>query len=65
MGNVYIAYHKNEINNSVNEKEVITWFPANTTPTRAREPSPLRWKQNYRVVDLLVNYICLLFNPYF
>ncbi len=23
---MYIAYHKNEINNSVNEKEVITWL---------------------------------------
>ncbi len=35
-------------------------FPPNTTPAgraRAREPAPLRWKLNYRVVDLLVNYI--------
>ncbi len=39
-------------------------FPPNTPPAgraRAREPAPLWWKQNYRVVDLLVNYICLIF----
>ncbi len=23
-------------------------FPPNTTPARAREPAPSRWKQNYR-----------------
>ncbi len=40
-------------------------FPLNTTPARAREPAPLRWEQNYRVVDLLVNYIGLMFNLYF
>ncbi len=40
-------------------------FPPNTTPAPAREPAPLRWKQNYRVVDLLVNYVCLMFNLYF
>ncbi len=27
--------------------------------------SMLRWKQNYRVVNLLVNYICLIFHLYF
>ncbi len=36
-------------------------FPPNTTPARAREPAPLRWKQNYSVVDLLLNYVCLIF----
>ncbi len=40
-------------------------FPPNTTPARAREPELLRWKHNYRVVDLLVNYIGLMFNLYF
>ncbi len=37
-------------------------FPLNTPPARAREPAPLLSKQNYRVVDLLVNYVCLMFN---
>ncbi len=36
-------------------------FPPNTTPARPRDPAPLRWK----VVDLLVNYVCLMFNLYF
>ncbi len=40
-------------------------FPPITTPARAREPVPLRWKHNYRLVDLLVNYVCLMFNLYF
>ncbi len=40
-------------------------YPPNTTPARAREPAPLRWKQNYRVVDLLVNYAGLIFKLYF
>ncbi len=40
-------------------------FPPNMTPARAREPEPLRWKHSYRVVDLLVNYVCLMFNLYF
>ncbi len=39
-------------------------FPPNTTPAR-REPAPLRWKHNYRVVHLLMNYIGLMFNLYF
>ncbi len=39
--------------------------PPNTTPVRAREPAPLRWKHNYRAVDLLMNYIGLMFNLYF
>ncbi len=31
-------------------------FPPNTTPARARlHPAQLQWKQNNRVVDLLVN----------
>ncbi len=40
-------------------------FLSNTTPARPREPAPLCWKQNYRVVDLLVYYFCLMFNLYF
>ncbi len=40
-------------------------FPSNTTPAQARESEPLRWKHNYRAVDLLVNYIGLMFNFYF
>ncbi len=40
-------------------------FPPNTTPARTREPASLRWKQNYRVIDLLVNYVFLMFNLYF
>ncbi len=40
-------------------------FPSDTTPARVREPAPLWWKQNYRVADLLVNYICLIFIFYF
>ncbi len=36
-------------------------FPPNMTPVRAREPAPLRWKHNYRVVHLLVNNVCLIF----
>ncbi len=40
-------------------------FPSNTTPARVQEPAPLQWEQNYRMVDLLVNYICLIFNLYF
>ncbi len=39
--------------------------PPNTTPAQAREPEPLRSKQNYRVGHLLVNYIGLMFNLYF
>ncbi len=35
-------------------------FPSNTTPARAREPAPLWWKQNYRVDDLLVNYVLIV-----
>ncbi len=40
-------------------------FPSNTTPAKVREPAPLLWKQNCRVVDLLVNYVCSIFNLYF
>ncbi len=40
-------------------------FPSNTTPARSREPEPIQWERNYRVVDLLVNYVCLMFNLYF
>ncbi len=25
-------------------------FPSNTTPAKVREPAPLLWKQNYRVI---------------
>ncbi len=39
--------------------------PPNTTPAQARESALLRWEQNYRAVDLLVNYISLMFNLYF
>ncbi len=34
-------------------------FPPNTTPARARET------ELQRVVDLLVNYFCLMFRYYF
>ncbi len=39
--------------------------PAEHDSSSAREPAPLRWKHSYRVVDLLVNYIGLMFNLYF
>ncbi len=39
--------------------------PAEHDSSSAREPAPLRWEQNYRAVDLLVNYIGLMFNLYF
>ncbi len=34
-------------------------FPAKHDSSSAWEPAPLRSKQNYRVVELLVNYIGL------
>ncbi len=39
--------------------------PSNTTPAQARESALLRWTHDYRVVNLLVNYIGLMFNLYF
>ncbi len=39
--------------------------PAEHDSSSAWEPAPLRWKHNYRVVHLLVNYIGLMFNLYF
>ncbi len=39
--------------------------PVEHDSSSAWEPAPLRWKHNYRVVHLLVNYIGLMFNLYF
>ncbi len=39
--------------------------PAKHDSSSAWEPALLRWKHNYRAVDLLVNYIGLMFNLYF
>ncbi len=40
-------------------------FPAEHDSNSAWEPALLRWKHSYRAVDLLVNYIGLMFNLYF
>ncbi len=43
---------------AMSETHIREQFLPNTTSAQVWESAPLRWKRNYSVVDLLVNYIC-------